>query len=211
MIIPPKKDGWMLQSDLPAATGGQASPYFAGAPANDNARRGDWLQCFSGGKFYPLDPRADEMNILDIAHSLSLQCRYAGHCLRFYSVAEHSVLLARYVAPEHRLWALLHDASEAYLVDVPRPIKGDLAGYREIEARIMGVVSETFGLRGDMPAAVHDADIRICVDEKAQNMAAGPMWGIDGLETLGVKLQFWSPAEAEAAFLDMFADIKRGM
>lgn len=177
---------------------------------NDNDRRkGDFIQTFSGAPFYPLDPRVSEVRVADIAHSLSLQCRYAGHCLRFYSVAEHSVLLARHVAAEHRLWALLHDASEAYLVDVPRPIKGDLVGYKAIEANIMTAVAEAYGLRGDMPAEVHEADVRICVDEKAQNMAPGPMWGIDGLEPLDIKLQFWSPAEAEAAFLDLFAEIKR--
>ncbi len=75
----------------------------------------------------------------------------------------------------------------------------------------MAEVAIAYGLKGDMPAAVHDADMRICVDEKAQNMAPGPMWGIDGLEPIGVKLQFWSPAEAEAAFLDTFAEIMRGM
>ncbi len=197
MINPPKKDGWLLQSE----------PNYA----NDNVdRKGDWIQCFTGAQFWPLDPRANEVRVLDIAHSLSLQCRYAGHCLRFYSVAEHSVLLARHAAPEDRLWALLHDASEAYLVDVPRPVKGSLTGYRAIEDRVMLSVAEAFGLRGSMPAAVHAADIRICVDEKAQNMAAGPMWGIDGLEPLGVTLQFWSPEKAEAEFLDMFAELKRG-
>lgn len=190
--------------------------WVGGQPANDNkvaapSRFGDWLQTYSGGSFYPLDPRAEEMRIVDIAHSLSLQCRYAGHCLQFYSVAEHSILLARHVAPEHKLWALLHDASEAYLVDVPRPIKGDLIGYREIERKIMSVIASRFDLRGDMPAEVHDVDIRICVDEKAQNMSPGPMWGIDGLEPLGIELQFWSPSEAEAVFLDTFAEITRGL
>lgn len=180
--------------------------------ANGNTeRKGDWIQCFSGGQFFPLDPRADEMRIADIAHSLSMQCRYAGHCQRFYSVAEHSVLLARQAAPEHRLWALLHDASEAYLVDVPRPVKGSLGGYKDIESNVMAVIAERFGLRGPMPEEVHAADVRICVDEKAQNMAPGPMWGIDGLEPLGVTLRFWSPAEAEEKFLDAYAEIVRGM
>lgn len=191
----------MLQSDIGAK-----------AAANDNpARKGDFIQTFSGRSFWPLDPRAGEIHIADIAHSLSLQCRYAGHCLRFYSVAEHSVLLARHAAPEHRLWALLHDSSETYLVDVPRPVKGALSGYKAIEADVMAQVAIRFGLRGDMPSDIHDADMRICVDEKAQNMASGPMWGIDGLEPLGITLQFWSPAEAEERFLDTFAEIMRGM
>lgn len=85
-------------------------------------RRGDWMMTYSGRAFWPLDPRADEIDPLDIAHALSMLCRYGGHVRRFYSVAEHCVLMSHAVAPEHALWALLHDATEAYMVDLPRPI-----------------------------------------------------------------------------------------
>lgn len=218
MIHPPKQDGWLVQSEetravlTPAPTREDLRARMATPAANDNApRKGDWIQTYTGRSFWPLDPRASEVNIADIAHSLSMQCRYAGHCIRFYSVAEHSVLLAKHVSADNRLWALLHDASEAYLIDVPRPIKHSLGGYKDIESAVMTTVAEAYGLRGAMPAEVHDADIRICVDEKAQNMSAGPMWGIDGLDPIGVQLQFWPPAEAEAAFLDTFAEIMRGI
>lgn len=167
-------------------------------------RKGDWIQTYTGRQFWPLDPRISEVFIQDIAHSLSLQCRYAGHCRRFYSVAEHSVLLASHVSPPNRLWALLHDASEAYLVDVPRPIKPALTGYKLIEENVMGVIADRFGLPGSMPAEVKDADMRICVDEVAQNMAPGLVWGIHGLEPLGVRLWFWEPKLAEMAFLRQF-------
>jgi hypothetical protein len=170
-------------------------------------RQGDWIQTYTGRQFWPLDPRPDEIHIDDIAHALSLQCRYAGHCRRFYSVAEHSVLLARYVSPKNALWALLHDASEAYLVDVPRPIKPALTGYKAIENEVMAAVADRFGLSSSMPAEVHDADMRICVDEKAQNMTPGLMWGIDGLKPIGAKLQFWSPEQAESAFVKTYCDL----
>jgi hypothetical protein len=170
-------------------------------------RIGDWIQTYSGRQFFPLDPRADEIHIEDVAHSLSLQCRYAGHCRRFYSVAEHSVHLARFVSAPNKLWALLHDASEAYLVDVPRPVKPALTGYKGLEQCVMLEIAIRFNLSWPMPQEVHDADMRICVDEKAQNMAPGLMWGIDGLEPLGITLPCWMPQRAEREFLKCFREL----
>lgn len=167
-------------------------------------RRGDWMQTYTGRAFWPLDPRPEEVEIADIAHALSHQCRYAGHCRQFYSVAEHSYLLSRRVAPEHALWALLHDAAEAYLVDLPRPVKRNVVGYAEAEAAVMAAICARFGLPSEMPAEVHEADGRILHDEAAQNMARPPMpWNLPGLP-LGLTLQLWSPLRAEAAFLNRY-------
>lgn len=163
--------------------------------------RGDWIQTALGGQFWPIDPRPEEINPEDIAHALSLLCRFGGHCLRFYSVAEHSVLLARKASPENRLWALLHDASEAYLVDVPRPIKPFLAGYREAEEKIMKAVCSRFGIPEEMPDEIKDLDVRILTDERHQNMAPAPQpWSTDA-DPIGVTLQFWTPEEAKREFL----------
>ena len=82
-------------------------------------RNGSWLQTYTGIQFWPLDPRPEEIDIQDIAHALSLLCRFNGHCQRFYSVAEHSVHVSTILAPEFGLWGLLHDAAEAYLSDIP--------------------------------------------------------------------------------------------
>jgi hypothetical protein len=163
--------------------------------------RGDWIQTAIGGQFWPIDPRPDEVEVEDIAHALSLLCRFGGHCLRFYSVAEHSVLLARAAKPEHRLWALLHDASEAYLVDVPRPIKRFLGGYSEAEDKIMRAVCQRFGMPDQMPAEVKDLDTRILTDERQQNMAPAPQpWSTDA-DPVGVTLEYWPPERAKQEFL----------
>lgn len=169
-------------------------------------RHGDWMQTATGRKFWPMDPRPEEVFIEDIAHSLAMQCRYAGHCLRFYSVAEHSVLIARHLAarqaPAVALWALLHDASEAYLVDVPRPVKPYLTGYKDAEEKVMGAVCSRFGLPVEMPAEVHAADSRIIADELA-NMV--PMdWHARHDDPLGVRIRFWSPEKASEEFLATF-------
>lgn len=134
-------------------------------------RKGDWMQLFSGKRFWPLDPRPEEVDILDIAHALSQQCRYAGHCLSYYSVAQHSVLVSRHVPPEYAVWGLLHDAAEAYLVDLPRPVKVSVTGYVEAEEKVLQAVAEHFGLALPFPDAVHWADVEALVTEKRDLMA----------------------------------------
>lgn len=169
-----------------------------------NTRAGDWMQTFTGRQFWPLDPRSEEIFIDDIAHALSLQCRFGGHCLQFYSVAEHSVHIARFVAPEHQLWALLHDASEAYIVDVPRPLKRYLSGYRDAENALMAAICHRFGLPLDMPAEVHEADQRIIQDERVNLSASVVEWSAPP-QPLGIRMECWSPERAKAEFLATFA------
>lgn len=144
-------------------------------------RRGDWMQTYTGKKFWPLDPDPAEIDILDIAHALSNACRYAGHVMRFYSVAEHSVLVSMHVSDPNQKWALLHDASEAYLVDMPRPVKRFLPGYQEAETRLMAAICERFGLPPEMPDEVKDIDNRILVDEREVLMAPSTLdWNLSG-------------------------------
>jgi hypothetical protein len=177
--------------------------------------RGDknWMQTYSGKRIWIDDIRPEDIDIRDIAHALAMQCRYAGHCVQFYSVAEHSVLLANYVAPEHAMWALLHDASEAYLVDIPRPIKPFLANYYDLEANVMAAVCGRFGLKiGGMPKPVKEADNRIIADEYRRNMFSVPglEWE-DYQHPLGIELQLWSPDEAELQFLEAYDRLAYGV
>lgn len=168
-------------------------------------RHGDFMQTFTGRKFWPMDPLAEEVFIEDIAHSLAMQCRYAGHCIRFYSVAEHSVLMARYLrrhGAKISLAALLHDASEAYLIDVPRPVKPFLEGYRRAEKAVQREVFIRFGLPEFIPIEVHDADERIIADELV-NLRPMP-WHGKHSDPLGVRIRNWSPEQAEIEFLATF-------
>lgn len=170
------------------------------------ARQGDWMQLASGKAFYPLDPRPEEIHIEDIASALSKMCRYGGHCKRFYSVAEHCVLMAHAAPDGMHLAALLHDASEAYLSDVIRPIKSHLTNYLEIEANLERAIARRFTLPFPMPAEVKALDNGILWAEMEQNMAAPPMpwskWLTDA--PLPVTLQFWTPEKAEYEFLAAF-------
>lgn len=103
-----------------------------------------FMRTFSGKFVDPLDLNPEDINIFDIAHALSNICRFGGHCPIFYSVAQHSVLCSHMASPNNKLEALMHDASEAYLSDVPTPIKHRITNYYDIEDRAMRVISKKF-------------------------------------------------------------------
>lgn len=169
-----------------------------------------WIQTVSGRKFWPLNPKASDVYIEDIAHALSMTCRYSGHCSEFYSVAQHSVLMSRYIEAPYKLWALLHDASEAYIADIARPVKSHIVGYAGIEAGIMVAVCERFGLSVVQPQRVKDVDTSILLDERAQLMKTPPDdWHIAG-GPLGIKINPWSQQDACFEFLQTFRDLIRG-
>lgn len=171
--------------------------------------RGDWMQTHSGRRFYPLDPRPEEIDSEDIAHALSLLCRYGGHVDRFYSVAEHCVLMSWAVAPDNALAALLHDATEAYVVDVPRPLKQQLPDYQLIEGVVWIAIAKRFGLASpDLPGEVHEADNRILINERSTLFSRAEQWpALDGLMALPVMVTGWSPAEAEENYLSRLEEL----
>lgn len=203
--VPPPK--YVPANDnLPQDESGASAGFAVGGYIGLRRREGDFMQTFTGRKYWPCDPRADEVFIEDIAHSLSLQCRYAGHCVLPYSVAEHSVHIARWLlskyGPAMALHGLLHDATEAYVVDVPRPLKPSLANYKDIENKNWLAIAERFGLARELPAEVHDVDNRIIGDELV-NMH--PMdWHARYNEPLGVRIGCWSARDAEVEFLATF-------
>ena len=170
-------------------------------------RAGDWMQMNSGIAFWPLDPRPAEVLIEDIAHSLSLLCRFGGHCRSFYSVAEHSVHVSRLCPPEHRLWGLLHDASEAYVIDMPRPLKRCLPDYGVIEDRVHRAVAARFDLSPEIPASVKQADEAMLLAEAWQLIKIPPLgWSeaMGGVAPADVQVECLSPEAACSAFLHEF-------
>lgn len=186
------------------------------APAYSAGREGDWIQLISGEPFWPLDPRLGDIQIDDIAWALSMLCRYGGHVKRFYSVAEHCVMVSRIVPPEFALWALLHDATEAYLVDLPRPIKHCMPDYKKHEQRLERVIAERFNLPWPMPAEVKDADTRMLLVERDQLLAASRLaWGYPQAHTTTLavgplappRLECWKPGEARLEFLQRFDEL----
>lgn len=170
-------------------------------------RKGDWMQTFTGKAFWPFDPKLDEIDIEDIAHALSNQCRYAGHCLRFYSVAEHCVHVSR-LCKNYPEWGLLHDATEAYLVDLPRPIKWHLPEYKKIESDLEKLIAQKFNLDWPMPKEVKEVDDCILDLERIQNMSYPPYsWQVHNHLGIYVKIENWSPEKAKEVFLSRYWDL----
>jgi hypothetical protein len=177
-------------------------------PPTANGRIGGWMQTFTGKAFYPLDPRPDEIDEDDIAHALSMICRYGGHTSYFYSVAEHCILVSEWVesvsGPYDALWALLHDAAEAYMGDMVRPLKRSMPIYVSHEETLLNTIAYKFGLGIEMPEVVHEADNRILLDERAKLMTMPPPhpWIPDeqGLEPLGVSITPMHPARARSEY-----------
>jgi hypothetical protein len=104
---------------------------------------GNWIMTYTGKHFTPFDPKIEAIDILDIAHALSNICRFGGHCSEFYSVAEHSILVSVLCPPELKLAGLLHDAAEAYLGDIPTPLKS--LAFRGAEIKLMEVIYRKYG------------------------------------------------------------------
>jgi hypothetical protein len=175
-------------------------------PANDNDR-GPYVQAFTG-RFYPFDPSPADVRIEDIAHGLAHSARYNGAGKRYYSTAEHSVLIALWIwwraSAVEALCGLLHDAPEPLsgFGDVLRPVKDRAPIIKQTEDGIWRrAVAPKFGLPLEMPSVVHEADSRIIADEMAANMSdVDPSYR----DPLGVELRFWSPEEAETNFLATF-------
>ncbi len=133
-----------------------------------------WCQTYTGKKFYPLEPNPEDVDIIDIAWALSNQCRFTGHSNRFYSIAEHSIYVARYCSPENKLWGLLHDASEAYISDISSPLKMFLPDYRNIEHNLMVVICDRFGLDWKIPEQVKKIDMKMLATEQGKLMGTPP-------------------------------------
>ena len=115
---------------------------------------------FSGRTVYPMNPTPDSIDIEDIAHALANTCRFSGHCSRFYSVAEHCVNVSLVVPDNLALIGLLHDSAEAYLTDIPRPIKPLLTGYKSAEDKLVQVIFDGLktGLKLPIPKEIKEAD-----------------------------------------------------
>lgn len=163
--------------------------------------KGDWIQTYSGGKFWPLDPRPEDVNIIDIAHALSMMCRFGGHTDFFYSVAEHSCHVHDILPIEHRKAGVLHDGSEAYIADIVTPAKRYMPEYQEIEDKIQRAVSERFGLPYPYDPAIKVADRMVLVAESEQVMGPKPQKWEGYPEAADIKCLGMYPLEAENAFL----------
>jgi len=160
----------------------------------------------SGRRVALLNPSPSQIVIGDIAHGLAHQCRFNGQTSKFYSVAQHSVLVASILPRELRLAGLLHDASETYLGDVVQPLKELLPDYQAIEAKFCEVLGMRFGVNLQHNDAIRHADLVVLATERRDLM---PMdmadWSsIAGITPMSRTIKPMPPEAASAQFMEMF-------
>jgi hypothetical protein len=162
-----------------------------------------WIETYTGARVdvFNIDPRTLRME--DIACGLSNCCRFAGQLPEHYSVAQHSVLMSHLVPESYAREALMHDASEAYLGDVPAPIKRGLSDYRAVETYVQEMIAKAFGLVFPCPDAIHEADKRMVLTEGHHFGRNIGDWQIDALPYSAAELTIvtWSPEQAWRIFM----------
>ena len=176
---------------------------------------GPYLQTVSGRWVNPFDPDPDQIELADIARALANQCRFGGHCRSFYSVAQHCVIVSELIEREgasadEALAALMHDAAEANLGDLPHPIKHRSAlgqAFRDAEEPLERVTRSRFSIT-DSPAAIKRLDRALLATERLAFSSERWQWPeLEGIEPLDLELEPWSPDVAAAAFTRRFEEL----
>lgn len=174
--------------------------------------RGEWFITRSGKQFFIQNPRPEDVDIKDIAHALSNLCRFGGHCSHFYSVAQHSLMVCDMLPPALKLHGLLHDATEAYLGDVIRPLKRLMPTYSVLEKNLSNVIASAFGLHV-LPERdythIKDADNTALMIERASLIKpGGPEWVEEAWAIKDPpKVLVMHPHAAEHLFLKRFEQL----
>jgi hypothetical protein len=185
------------------------------APDHGPPGPGPYLQTVSGRWVNPFDPDPSQLDAGDIARALANQCRFGGHSRVFYSVAQHSVIVSRLVEErggdvEDVFAALMHDATEAYLGDMPHPLKHRSplgAAFKLAEDHLERAIRERFRIKADVPE-IKRADRALLATERRAFSAEDWHWPeLEGVEPLDLELTAWSPDEAAEAFARRYAEL----
>jgi hypothetical protein len=173
--------------------------------------RGIWMRTRSKGRFYPADPRPEDIEILDLASGIARECRYGGQMPGWFSVAEHSLLVASVLPPHLKLQGLMHDAPEGLIRDMTRPNKALLADYQALEDSVWRAVATKFGLPYELDPLVKVADDAVLLAERMQLFPDDrDDWSIKG-EPANVIIKQLSYDVAEAEFLSYFHFLTKGI
>ncbi len=176
--------------------------------------KGPTILLHSGHYFDLLDPASSRFTLGDIAQGLANTCRFTGQCRRFYSVAEHSWHASFLVPERFQLAALMHDAAEAFIGDVTRPLKQLLPEYRAIEKRIEAVIAERFKLGRDCddPVVKHADMQMLAAEQKALMPATGGEWAmLANISVPTIKFRHWSTIEGSERWLHRYSVLTGSM
>lgn len=169
-----------------------------------------WIETYSQKFFFYLEKNPENISIDDIAQGLSNLCRFAGQVKEFYSVAQHSCIICDY-APEHlKLIGLLHDGAEAYISDIPRPVKGIIPQIKELEVTIQMQIAEKFGLSFPYSGQIDVLDAQLMLAEAQQLFNHRVSWWIEGLDPLNILIgKCWEPKKAKNEFMSRFINLTK--
>jgi 5'-deoxynucleotidase YfbR-like HD superfamily hydrolase len=154
------------------------------------------IRTFTGKYFNVSNPDIDLICVEDIAHSLSQQPRFAGHLPRFYSVAEHLLNCEKLSDEENKLAVFCHDFSEAYILDLPSPIKKQLKEYYLFEERIMALIAKKFRFQFPFSNEVHRID-KLMLEKEWNSIMIGD----------DTEFEIQDPLKVEQMFLDKFHEL----
>lgn len=163
---------------------------------SENLHNGRTIRTVTGVYIDVFNPKPEDIRIEDIAHSLSHQCRFGGHLKEFYSVAQHSSICCGLQKELNLgLATILHDASEAYLLDIPKPIKRELKDYQKVEDNLMRVIADKFGFEYPLNPSIKKIDKEVLEVE----------WKVFVLgEQTDTVLKALPPTVAKAQFMEMW-------
>jgi 5'-nucleotidase len=174
-----------------------------------NVDKDAWIQTYTGKAFYPQNPTPESIDIIDIAHALSQQCRFTGHTSSFYSTAQHSVLVSYLCNEENKLYGLIHDGSEAFTGDLAAPTKriSEMTGFRQIEKKIQQAICKKFGLPIEEPKDVKRADLMmLSIESNSFMMPQHKDWKLP-INIPSLRIDPLSPKDAEELFLKRFDEL----
>lgn len=163
------------------------------------SRIGDCIQTYTGKQFWPMDPRPEDIDIEDIAHALANICRFGGHCHTWYSVAQHSVLVSE-IAKDCKA-GLLHDAAEAYIGDMVRPLKRYMTSFTITERNLQYAIFRRFNVELN-DDNYKEADEIVLATECRDVMREGPQWGKLTARPMNDRIRPWSSRYAYSVFMD---------
>ena len=169
-------------------------------------RKGDWFQTFTGRVFWPMDPEPEDVYIEDIAQGLSLQCRFNGQVRVFYSVAQHSIIVMENLPRELQPFGLMHDAGEAYIGDMIRPLKISMPEFKAVEKLVDQAIAIKYGLvwDEDIEHVVKGADNIALMTERRDLLAPPPVPWTKRAEPMKAKIKPWTAHDARDRFLKEF-------
>lgn len=181
-------------------------------------KKSDYIETYTGIAFFPFEPKVEDIHIEDIAHAISQVCRFGGHCKHFYSVGQHSILVAKLLkdwgeSPQVQLYGLLHDTTEGYLVDLPSPIKKHLHTYKKAETYLHEIIWQALDIRKPTEEEwkiVKKAD-KLIQHHEANQLLSKASWADPSVFLENIVINKVPMEEVKKQFLNLYETLRKSV